>query len=78
MNEGDAYEAMNEGDGDEDGRLWLSDDDDDDDDDGDGDDDDDDDAHEWGQCIWGVTSGSGNSFITTTLILRFAISCSRN
>ena len=46
MNEGDAYEAMNEGDGDDDGRLWPSDDDDDDDDDGDGDDDDDDDANE--------------------------------
>ena len=29
MNEGDAYEAMNEGDGDDDGRLWPSDDDDD-------------------------------------------------
>ena len=38
MNEGDAYEAMNEGDGDDDGRLWPSDDDDDDDDDGDDDD----------------------------------------
>ena len=48
MNEGDAYEAMNEGDGDEDGRLWPSDDDDDDDDDGDGDDDDDDDATDLG------------------------------
>ena len=40
MNEGDAYEAMNEGDGD-DGRLWPIDD---DDDDGDDDDDDDDDV----------------------------------
>ena len=30
MNEGDAYEAMNEGDGDDDGRLWPIDDDDDD------------------------------------------------
>ena len=42
MNEGDAYEAMNEGDGDDGGRLWPSDDDDDDGDDDDDDDDDDD------------------------------------
>ena len=53
--------------------------DDDDDGDDDGDDDDDDvDDNEWGQCIWGVTSGSGNPFITTALILRFAIRYSRN
>ena len=42
MNEGDAYEAMNEGDGDDGGRLWPIDDDDDDGDDDDDDDDDDD------------------------------------
>ena len=33
MNEGHAYEAMNEGDGDDNGRLWPNDDDDDDGDD---------------------------------------------